>query len=200
MKPIRLLLIISLSVMMVGCIERISSNRNLDAAYIDNAPRVIRDTIVVRDTIVKENVAEVAQQVETSHVPRATAAPNYNEGRSRDNDDYDAGNSGFFDTYRSSYKGDPNAGISNVPTKKVVKTGNADELERKKAAIEQSLNLLEKRNEQEQQRYQEMEKERQAFNEKAVQDARKEQQKQQGQKQQQPKSKTLDTNLLLNRD
>ena len=200
MKFIKLLLVISLSVMMVGCIERISTNKNADAAYIENAPRVIRDTIVIRDTVMKENVAEVVD-VETPKVTSRTTTPSYsNSGSHRNDDVYDGSNSGFFDNYRSNYQGDPNAGVSNEPTKKVVKTGNADEIERKKAAIEQSLNLLEQRNEQEQQRYNELEKERQEFNDKAVQDAKAQQKKQQQQKTTTPRSKTLDTNLLLNKE
>lgn len=201
MKLFRLLLITSLSITAIGCIERVKTNKNSDAAYIENTPRVIKDTIIIRDTIVKGNVAEdpVVEMPKETVTSRPLSYSDRNDRRSED--DYDGSNSGFFDNYRNQYQGDPNAGISNTPTQKVVKTGNAEEIERKKASIEQSLNLLEQRNELEQQRYQELEKERQTFNEKAVQDAKEQQKKQQNQKQKAtPRGKTLDTNILLHQE
>lgn len=202
MKLFRLLLIISTSVMMMGCIERISTNKKMESAY-ENAPRIIRDTIIIRDTVVREDVAEV-EKVEPAQEPTVrrssnTATTTYR----RNDDDIDRSNSGFFDQYRESYAGDPNAGIEQRATKRVVQKGNAEEVERQRREMQESINLLEKRNAQEVQRQKELEREREAYNAKAVEDAKK-QQEQQRQKQQQQntgtRGKTLNTDLTLKRE
>lgn len=201
MRHIRLILgLLLVTVLYTSCIERVQKV-NPQSNLIDE-PKVIRDTVVrviydtvkvVEPVIPVEPVAPQPVQRTTSSVSRSSYTPEI--------EDYDGTNSGFFDQYRSSFQGDPNAGIQQTTVvKKVVKTEgpSEDEIERQKEAIARSLDLLEQRNAQEKLRYQQMEQERKAYNEQAIKDAKAAAAQQKTGSAQQTEAKTLDTNLLLN--
>lgn len=202
MKLTKLLIILSFVFVVMSCIER-QPRKDYDANVIgsvDNVPRVIRDTIVIRDTVVKE-ARDVAQIQEPAPAPLKAKVGSRVDGFKVEQDDYDRSNSGFFDQYLEDYKGDPNKDKKpTTTTTTTVKTIKSDvnDIERKKDAIERSLELLEQKNQQEQERYDQLEKERQDFNEKSLREAREEQKKQTQQKSQ-PRGKTLDTDLFLNK-
>lgn len=198
MRLIKLFLILAVSVSLMSCIKRTVKNNGLNSNMIESldGPRVIRDTIIKEIIIEKEvepAIDIVQQQVEqpkTTARTSSTSASSSSRYEDR-NDNYDRGNSGFFDEYQSTYTGDPNR--NKKPITRIVDDG-ADDIDRKKEAIAKSLNVLEKRNQQQQQEYELMEKERQAANARAIEKAKQEQRNQQ----QKPKPKTLDTDLLLN--
>lgn len=193
------LLVILFSFVLVGCVR--STDRKSESKVIENLPEVIRDTIIVRDTVavVKEEVKAVEEEVkqevkEEKPAQKVTSTTASTKRTARDErNDYDAANSGFFDNYKENFKGDPNEGISDEPIRKVISSSNADELERKKEAILKSLDALEQKNEQEKARFEELEKEREAYNQKAIEEAK----AKQAELDKKKKAKTLDTDLLL---
>lgn len=204
MRPIKLILILAVSVSLMSCIKRTVKNDGLNANTIEalDGPRVIRDTIIKEIIIEKqvEPAVDIVQQEVEQPKPvvtkPATTATTSTKSRYEDrNDNYDRGNSGFFDKYQQNYDGDPNRNLKT--TTRIVDDGS-DDVNRKKEVIEKSLDALEKKNQQQKEEYERYERERQAANAKAIQDAKAANEAQQkAQQQKANKGKTLDTDLLL---
>lgn len=204
MRLIKLILILAVStVSLMSCIKRTTPKDGSRASTIESldGPRVIRDTII-KEIIVEKEVESITTDIVLEQPKPTAPKPAYSSSNARStsasdrNDNYDRSNSGFFDQYQNNYQGDPNRNLQ--PTTRIVnEEDELDEIQRKKDAIEKSIEQVERINQQQIEDYERYERERQAANAKAIEKAKEEQRKQ-NEKKAKPKGKTLDTDLLLN--
>lgn len=209
MRIIRFLLLLSLPMMHISCIEISKKGSELNSSMIQpvEEPRVIRDTIV-REVVVLDTIYTKEEEVSpkskvVAPAPKtsvSTSSRTYNE-----RDGYDRSNSGFFDEYRNSYKGDPNKDLK--PITKTVRSVSTEVIEAQKEELEKQIEQLEEANKKQKEHEKAINQNIKKYNEKVTKsvdeynrqvDERNRQSSQRNTQQSSGKN-TLDTDLLLNR-